>query len=135
MSAPPGYELSTFSVTVGNDFDLDREYDDVPRGQAVASAWWTVKPLTALYQSDPTDASAVWKKTINATDAVGVGQIVASGAGDGRAILHWEGTQTESLLLTPGVEYVYDIDVVSTAGKKYTQERGMLVAYARTSQA
>lgn len=135
MSAPPGYELSTYTLTTGNDFDLNREYDDVPRGQAVASAWWTVKPLTALYTTDPTDASAIWKKTITATAQVGVGQIVASGATDNKAVLHWEGTQADSLLLTPGVEYVYDIDVVSTAGKKYTQERGMLVAYARVSQA
>lgn len=121
---PPGYELNTLRVTVGDDKQLDRPVRDVPRGQALAQVTWTVKRNL----SDP-DASAVWQKRITTTDQVGVGQIEDPGTG-GAGFVRFDYTQNDTNLLIPGIEYLYDIEVVSTAGKKETIEKGVLLAEA-----
>ena len=36
MSAPPGYESNTISITVGDDFGEKRTIEDIPKGQAIA---------------------------------------------------------------------------------------------------
>lgn len=132
MSAPPGYESNTLTITIGDDFSVRRFVNDIPNGQAVAQATWTVKPLTAFYTTG--DATAVWQKTINQTDNPNAGQLEDSGGVSRQASLRWDGTNLESSLLTPGFEYVYDMSIVSTAGKKFTMERGMLVAYGQVTQ-
>jgi hypothetical protein len=132
MTAPPGYELSIITITVGDDFGATRTMNDIPNGQALAQATWTVKRLEDF--AAPGDATAVWQKTITTADVANTGQIEDSGAITRVARLRWDGTYLESLLLVPGREYVYDMQVVSTAGKQFTMERGMLVAYGEVTQ-
>jgi uncharacterized protein len=132
MTAPPGYELSIITITVGDDFGATRTMNDIPNGQALAQATWTVKRLEDF--AAPGDATAVWQKTITTADVANTGQIEDSGAITRVARLRWDGTYLESLLLIPGREYVYDMQVVSTAGKQFTMERGMLVAYGEVTQ-
>jgi hypothetical protein len=132
MSAPPGYESNTIIITVGDDFGETRPIEDVPAGQALAQATWTVKPLENFY--DPGDTTVVWKKTVTTADLVNIGQIEDAGGLTGEGRVRWEGTSSESLLLVPGREYIYDMEVVSTAGKRRTYERGMIVAYGQVTQ-
>jgi hypothetical protein len=132
MSAPPGYESNTIIITIGDDFGETRPIEDVPTGQALAQATWTVKPLENFY--DPGDTTVVWKKTVTTADAVNIGQIEDAGGLTGEGRVRWEGTSAESLLLVPGREYIYDMEVVSTAGKRRTYERGMIVAYGQVTQ-
>jgi hypothetical protein len=76
----------------------------------------------------------VWKKTVTTADPVNIGQIEDAGGLTGEGRVRWEGTSAESLLLVPGREYIYDMEVVSTAGKRRTYERGMVVAYGQVTQ-
>jgi hypothetical protein len=132
MSAPPGYESNTITITVGDDFGEIRPIEDVPNGQALAQATWTVKPLENFY--DTGDALVLWKKTVTTADTVNVGQIEDAGGLTGEGRVRWEGTASESLLGVPGREYIYDMEVVSTAGKRRTYERGMVVFYGQVTQ-
>lgn len=125
MTIPPAFTSNTIVITLGDDFEATRVMNDVPVNQGVSQATWTVKKVDDL--STPGDATAVWQKTITSTDNAGVGQIEASGAGTGKAVLRWEGTYLESVLGVPGVEYVYDMQLVSTASKVFTMEKGTLV--------
>jgi hypothetical protein len=132
VSAPTGYESSTITITIGDDFGESRLIEGVPTGQALAQATWTVKPLENFY--DPGDSRAVGKKTVTTADQLNIGRIDDAGGLTGEGRVRWEGTSTESLLLVPGREYVYDIEVVSTAGKRRTYERGMVIAYGQVTQ-
>lgn len=132
MSAPPGYEANTITIVIGDDFQVDRPISGIPTGQAVAQVTWTVKRLEDFYLSG--DATAVWQKIVTTTDRPGVGRITDNGALTGSGFVVFEGTRVESLLLTPGREYVYDFEVVSTAGKHKTYELGMLVAHGQVTQ-
>jgi hypothetical protein len=126
---PSGYEANQIRVTIGDDFQVDRTIPDVPAGQALAQAWWTVKASLG----DP-DSAAVWQKSINTSEQLGVGQILDAGA-SGVAKIRFDGSEAESALLSPGVEYLYDIQLLSTAGKKKTIEKGTLVAEGQVTQA
>lgn len=126
---PTGYEDNKITITIGDDFQLNRTVPDVPAGQALSQAWWTVK----VSLSDP-DSAAVWQKSINTSEQLGVGQILDAGA-SGVAKIRFDGSEAQSALLSPGVEYLYDIQLLSTAGKKKTIEKGTLVAEGQVTQA
>lgn len=128
---PPGYEDHQIKVTIGDDFDEDRTFTKVPKGQAVAQATWTVKRASDLYT--PGDVTAVWQKTVTPAANANVGVIRQTGI-NGTAKIHFEGIYLDSLLLSPGTEYVYDMQVVSTAGKQHTFESGTLTAVQQTTQ-
>lgn len=125
---PPGYDRNRITVTVGDDDQLNRPGVEVPRGQALARATWTVKRSL-----DDPDSAAVWKKVVTVTDAPGIGQIENPGV-DSRAFIRFDYASAETLTLTPGVEYLYDIELVSTAGKTKTIEKGTLVAEGQITQ-
>jgi hypothetical protein len=96
MTAPPGYELNIITITVGDDFGATRTMNDIPNGQALAQATWTVKRLEDF--AAPGDATAVWQKTITTADVANTGQIEDSGAITRTGRLRWDGTYLESLL-------------------------------------
>jgi hypothetical protein len=128
-TAPPGFTTKLKEpITIGDDYTLRRTFPDVPEGQAVQQATWTVKE----HLTD-TDASAVWQKTITTGEVVDVGMVEDNGATTGKAVMRWDVTETETLSLLPGVTYLYDVQVVSTAGRKKTIEKGNIVAEAQVT--
>jgi hypothetical protein len=132
--ALPGYDkLRTF--TQGDAADFDVWYRHVPSGQRIVSAILIIKRNAA----DSNDA-ALYRVTITPTATAEGDQIIADGGTDvtgiayrnlgtvrqGTAVLHWILTDTFTATLTPGNEYVYGVQVRSSAGRPYEPEHGVL---------
>jgi hypothetical protein len=107
----------------GNDLDFTRTVSIIPTGQTVADAY--------LRFNAPTGGTLVFEKHITSTLVAGQGQIEDTGAGDGIAIIRFEATKVNSLLLTGGtpaapVNNPYGIEIRTSAGKVYEFEQGVL---------
>jgi hypothetical protein len=120
MPIPPGYTKTLKqSVTVGDDYTLERSFPDVPEGQQAAQATWKVVRAT--------DNAVAWQKVITTADVTDVGQIEDPGT-NGSAQFRFDVTEAETGALVPGLDYLYTIVVTSTAGKRKTIESGHFVA-------
>lgn len=124
-----GYD-TPITWTVGDDENVPVSIPNVPTGQSVTKAWFTVKTDLAVV-----DASAVFQKTITRTAAPGVGQIVNDGSVGGTAKLNFEVTQTDTLTLVPGRDTYYDVQFLTSAGKLVTIQRGQIIAVPQTTLA
>lgn len=88
----------------------------------VTTVYWTVK-------ADPTqpDASAIFQRTIT-TSLTSSGQITDANPADGQFSFYVIALKTQTILLTPGVEYYYDLQAITSTGGVYTLETGTIVA-------
>lgn len=107
----------------GNDLDITRTVSVIPTGQTVADAYLRVNA--------PTGGTLVFEKHITPTIVSGQGQIEDTGSGDGIAIIRFEITKTNSLLMTGGtattpINNPYGIEVRTSAGKVYEFEQGVI---------
>lgn len=108
----------------GNDLDITRTVSVIPTGQTAQDAYLRVNA--------PTGGTQLFEKHITSTLVSGQGQIEDTGSGDGIAIVRFEITATNSLLMTPGgtatapVNYPYGIEIRTSAGKVYEFEQGVI---------
>jgi len=109
------------SITYGNYAEIERTIQLVPSGQTLIRAWFTVK----RQYSDP-DTDAPIAKTITTTADALHGQITDNGAGDTQGTLVFTLQPSETGLLQPYADYVYDIKVLVTNNKPYTPESGII---------
>jgi hypothetical protein len=116
------------TVPRGNDLTITRTIVNVPSGQVLAKAWFTVK----RYISDP-DSSAVIQKIITAV-LTAAGHITDTGS-DGTGAVDFFILHTETDLLVEDVDYVYDVKVFTSGGKYYTPEIGTFVASGSVTDA
>ncbi len=105
----------------GDNIDITKTITNVPVGQTITKAWFTVKTSKTL-----ADANAVFQKTITAANQAGVGVILDDGAADQIAKVFFELTNSNTSLLAENVIYHYDIQVLTSAGKIYTPEVGVM---------
>lgn len=112
-------------VTVGDDWELFIEFKDVPAGQSLQQLRFTAR--------ETFDASPVISKTITTSVDPGNGRITDDGftTGVAKGLLEFPGNQT--LLLTPGVSYICDVEARSSAGKTQTIRRSLLVGEGQVS--
>ncbi len=103
------------NLVIGDDYDWDISISDVPAGQVVVSGWLTVK------QYD-TDLSYVFQKNVG-TVLTSVGQVTISGIYT-NVLITARAADTD--LLNPLAEYVYDIQVITDAGRYKTVEKGII---------
>lgn len=128
--APPGY-TSTLRVQIGDDLAIPQiDVHGVPAGQGVQAAWLTVKRDTT-----DADADAVLQKIVTVDLVGGVGVIRDTGTTSGIAKIHFEGPPSDTLKLTAGVPYVFDVQIESTSGKRVTYKRGILIGEPQVTQA
>jgi hypothetical protein len=106
---------------VGDDFDLRCRVSKIPAGQTVTKAWLTIK-----IDENDLDAAAVIQKEITTANVAGVGQIEDAGA-TGTAVLRFDLTRTDTLLLTPDSPYFHDVQIKS-GNKISTPFKGMTIA-------
>jgi hypothetical protein len=132
--ALPGYDKLR-TLTQGDDADFDVYYRRVPSGQRIVSAILAVK----LSAADPNEA-AIYRVSITPTADADGNQIIADGGTAvtgivyrnlgtlpaGTALLHWILPDTFTATLTPGKEYVYGVQVRSSAGRLHEPEHGVL---------
>ena len=107
----------------GNDLDITRTVSVIPSGQTAQDAY--------LRFNAPTGGTLLFEKHITSTLVSGQGQIEDTGAGDGIAIVRFEITAANSLLMTGGTPTVpinqpYAIEIRTSAGKVYEFEQGVL---------
>lgn len=96
------------NIVAGDKYQVDHPITNVPAGQLLTKAWFTVK-LTAT-EDDP----GVIQKILSMTNQPGVGQITDTGA-SGTGQVRVDLTKDDTKLLTPGVRYFFDIQVLTDA--------------------
>jgi hypothetical protein len=106
----------------GDDLDVWRTISEIPTGQILSKAWFTVKTGPSV-----ADVAAIFQKTITTAPVTGQGAITDTGA-DTIGRVRFELTHVNTALLSDGVAYYYDIQVLTDAGKIYTPERGLIKA-------
>lgn len=111
-------------IVAGDDIALTMTITSVPPGDTLAKAWMTVKAV-------PTDADpGVFQKVILPGFVSGQGQITDTGA-SGTGIVRFDLTAANTLLLTPGVIFYYDVKMLTAGGKVGTPESGAIIAKQR----
>jgi hypothetical protein len=115
---------------VGDDIEIKRTITNVPSGTSITKAWLTIKAFAA----DP-DANAIIQKIITTTDQPLVGQITDDGSGDQQAEVVFRVLGSETVLLTGGQTYRFDIQVKASTGRIYTPELGTITGRAQMTLA
>jgi len=108
-------------VVSGDDLEITRTISNIPSGQTLGSAWFTVKENP----SDP-DSDAKFQKVIGTANAVGTGQITDPGS-DATGTVRFDLGTADTGGLDSSISYYYDIQLKTSGGKIYTPEKGRFV--------
>ena len=114
---------SISDLVAGDDYEITRTITGLPSGYALNKAWLTVK--ASAVDADP----GIFQKAITTSNVDGTGQIGDSGSSDGIGAVRFDLVPADTLLLTPGTAYVYDIQIRytnSTLTKVNTPEIGTI---------
>lgn len=117
------------SFVQGDNIDINRSICLLPA--AISKAWFTVKTSKA----STNDVTAVFQKTITTANVPGQGVILDDGAGDGTAIVRFELTNANTVLLINEKAYYYDVQVLTIGGAIYTPELGIIKLRAERTKA
>ena len=104
------------NFVVGDDLDIERTVDNIPSGQTVDNAWFTVR----FYERS---SAIILQKQINTTlsdDGV-IGSTVS-----GSAVLTFTLSGGNTILFEPENNLHYDIQIATSADKIYTPEKGIV---------
>lgn len=115
-------------LVVGDDYTVRRSVVDLPEDDTVTDAWLTLK--TGLPGDD--DAPIILAKHIAEAEVLGVGMIQTDSLG---VELIFEITAAESSALDPHERHIYDIQVLTSNGKRLTRERGYVTPKAQITTA
>ena len=107
-------------LVAGDTWELHRTYTGLTSGATISKAYWTVKA-----SATDTDANAKFQVSVTSTSTA-AGQIIDGTTNGGSVELAFIATHTQTLTLTPGQEYVYDVQVIDSNGQLYTLEIGTL---------
>jgi hypothetical protein len=104
--------------TIGDTYKLSRTVENVPGGQLITEAFWTVKK-----DETDSDSDAAFLLSINPEGST-------SGAvnnyDDGTASLDFIALPSDSLMMDGNETYSYDIHITFDSGEKYALEIGKL---------
>jgi hypothetical protein len=118
----PTLSAEISNIVQGDYLDIVRNIGNLPI--AITKAWFTVKTRANLTTtSDGTNV--VFQKAITTGTGAGVGVISDTG-GSGTAIVRFELTNADTVLLTGDTIFYYDIQVLTSNGKIYTPEKGII---------
>lgn len=114
-------------IIVGDDYDVVRTISDLPSGETVSEAWFTVK-------ENHWDTTTIVDVHITTTYSAQYGGITDTGSGDAEAemIFHLRGGVTDNF--SPYFKYIYSIRVKTPSGKYYSPELGDLVALPNVNE-
>lgn len=106
----------------GDDLDIVRTITNIPAGQVLSEARLTVRSVDL--------STILFTKTITSSLVAGQGQISDTGA-DGTGVLTFQltgGISGNTVTLTPGTNFPFDIQLKTDANKHYTPEVGTITA-------
>jgi hypothetical protein len=107
-------------MVAGDTFELHRTYTGLTSGATISKAYWTVKAAAT-----DTDAAATYQISITSSSTA-AGQIIDGTTNGGSIELAFIASATQTLTLTPGQEYAYDVQVIDSNGGIYTLELGTI---------
>lgn len=119
----PSFNATIENFVSGDDLQITRTITNVPSGALLTKAWFTVK-----FQWSATDTNTVIQKEITTVDVAGTGHITDDGSGDQTAAVRFDLPSADTLKLQKGLEYLYDIQVLTDGGAIYTPEMGKITA-------
>ncbi len=105
-------------IVRGDSFSIRRTVNKMPPSRTITKAWLTIKSSISAV-----DGSAEVQKTITSTLSSGVGVIENIGT-DGSGTLRFDLTSTNTLALTAGTVYYYDIQIKFDNSDIITLEKG-----------
>lgn len=111
-------------IVRGNGFSLRRTLINVPSTSTVESATLTLK--TSADDNNPN----LFQKSITTTNTVDEGHVEDAGS-SGVAVLRFDITSSNTLLMTAGTQYDFDIKVTMSDGAIVTIESGKVSARER----
>ena len=115
-------------IARGDVFSIRRTVNKIPSARTIAEAWLTVKAAIA-----DVDGSATFQKIITSADVAGTGQIEDTGA-DGSAVLRFDLVAADTLAMTAGTSYFYDIQIRLDNSAILTLESGTTSAIGQITQ-
>ena len=104
----------------GDDLDVIRTIGNLPVGQTIAKAWFTVK-------TKKLDTTPLFQKIITTVNVLGQGHITDIG-GDEIGAVRFELTAADTKLLVNKKVFFFDIQIRTSAGKVFTPELGRIRA-------
>lgn len=113
---------------VGDKWLVRRNVVGIPNGLTITDAWMTVKS-----NLEDSDANAIFQNHITSVSGV-AGQIENNGAG-GTAVLRFDLTGSQTLLLAPFVSYYYDVQVKDSDGELDTPDTGVIIPTGQVTKA
>lgn len=126
----PNLKARIDDLVAGDDYDYTATVTGLPSGTTITKAYWTVK----LNESD-LDAAAIYQKTITTTLVATQGQITDNGATDRIGVCAFFAQAADTVLLTAGTEYFFDVQLILSTNRIYTPIKGRLVAVAQITRA
>ncbi len=108
----------------GDDLDVIRTIGNLPAGQTIAKAWFTVKTEANLLLDD---TNIVFQKIITPANVLGEGQVTDIGISGIGAVI-FELTDVDTAKLTAKTVFFFDIQVLTSAEKLFTPELGRIRA-------
>ena len=124
----PTLQTSRGGFAQGDNVSITVTVTSVPPGDTLAKAWMTVK--VALADADP----GLYQKVILPSAVAGQGQILDTGS-SGTGILRFDLQQADTALMSPGVQYFYDIQAKTAGGLIGTLELGAITCTAQVTKA
>ena len=113
---------SISNLVQGDNIDIVRTIGTLPT--SITDSWFTVRTRANLDQTTDT-SSVVFQKHITSSNVPGTGVIYDDGS-DGTAGVRFELVNADTKLLVGDTVYYYDIQVLTTSGKIYTPEIGII---------
>lgn len=110
-------------AVIGNSYQIERTVSDVPEGETVDAAWFTLKR-----RATDSDANAAIQKTITTADVLEAGVIINDSPGAGTAILQFNIGPDDWADVLPQTLHEYDIKLRTSGGAVYTFEFGDFAA-------
>jgi hypothetical protein len=114
----PNLALAITGVVEGDDFTLTLGITEIPAGDALSVAYFTMKE--SIDDPDP----GLFQKVITASNTPGTGQIEDDGWGDGAGIVRIDLVPADTVLPAPGVAAVWDLQVHTALGLTNTPYKG-----------
>jgi len=112
--------IHLWKLVAGDTWELHRTYTGLSSGTTISKVYWTVKQ-----SATDADASALFQVSITSA-STSAGQIIDGNSNGGSIELAVIASKTETAALTPGQQYIYDIQGVDSNGQVYTFELGTI---------
>ena len=109
-----------WKLVAGDTWELHRTYTGLTSGATISKAYWTVKA-----SATDSDANAKFQVSITSSSTA-AGQIIDGTTNGGSVEMAFIATHTQTLTLTPGQQYDYDVQVIDSNGQLFTLEIGTL---------